>query len=70
MGERMGINQGILALLVLGTVVIGAGVIATRQKRKEIETHGDRYKRCPKCDEEIRIKAIVCKHCRSHLESA
>ncbi len=29
----------------------------------------DEYKNCPYCDEEIKIQAIKCKHCRSSLDN-
>jgi hypothetical protein len=31
------------------------------------ETASNEYKRCPFCDEEIRVKAVICKHCHQWM---
>jgi len=57
----MEINQGTLALITLCIFIIGIGLIAEKQERKRMPTS----KNCNFCDEKIKMKATVCKHCGS-----
>ena len=60
----MEINQGILATVILAIIIIGLGYNASvREERRNPKT-----KRCKHCDEEIRIKALICKYCGSSQE--
>ena len=59
----MEINQGILAIIILAIFVTGLVYFGNKQEEKDPTT-----KRCKYCDETIRIKATICKHCGSNQE--
>lgn len=59
----MEINQGTLAIIVVVIFIIGLGYYGDKK-----EEQNPTKKRCKFCDETIRIKATICKHCGSHLD--
>lgn len=34
----------------------------------EMQQEKDQFKQCPKCKEEIKKDAVVCKHCKAKLD--
>lgn len=54
----MEINQGTVALVILAVVMISFKIFGEKQY---INSH----KVCSQCDESIKIKANICKHCGS-----